>query len=145
MTAPGDSTAIPRLRVSLPLSHPACTRLSTGLLRLTRVLVSSPRPPTPPTLWGAVTEAVPYIGDQITMFQDFTHGSNEPTIQPIIPPEPQYEFVNHMLFGSPAVVRHTIALLHKLNYAEPNDWSKPSPTGRPNEVMAILTKRVRVA
>ena len=36
------------------------------------------------------------------------------------------------------------ATLFKLNYAEPNDWSRPLPTGRPNEVMAILTRRVRV-
>ncbi|MEM7062100.1 MAG: hypothetical protein AAF572_02925 [Cyanobacteria bacterium P01_B01_bin.77] len=27
--------------------------------------------------------------------------------------------------------RTTIATLHKLNYAEPNDWSRPLATGRP--------------
>ena len=60
-------------------------------------------------------------------------------------PEFQYENVNHKLFGSLTVIRNIILLLHKLHYSEPNDWSKPLPTGRPNEMMAILTKRVRVA
>ncbi|WP_031293597.1 hypothetical protein [Leptolyngbya sp. Heron Island J] len=63
-------------------------------------------------------------------------------------PEPlsehAYEPVRHIVLGSLTAVRDTIKLLHKLNYAEPNDWSKPLPTGRPNEVMAILTKKVRV-
>ncbi|MCG8367796.1 MAG: hypothetical protein MJA27_31240 [Pseudanabaenales cyanobacterium] len=50
------------------------------------------------------------------------------------------EPIRHMLFGSPAGVRQVIHLLHKLGYAEPNDWSRPMPTGRPGEVMAILTR-----
>ena len=57
---------------------------------------------------------------------------------------PDHETIHHLLFGSPATVQYTIQLLHKLNYAEPNDWSRPLPTGRPNEVMAILTRRVRL-
>ncbi|MEM7066532.1 MAG: hypothetical protein AAF572_25615 [Cyanobacteria bacterium P01_B01_bin.77] len=28
--------------------------------------------------------------------------------------------------------------------SQPNDWSKPIPIGRLNEVMAILTKRVAI-
>ncbi|MGB7250174.1 MAG: hypothetical protein WBC73_14640 [Phormidesmis sp.] len=59
-----------------------------------------------------------------------------------IPPNSEYEPVRHMLFGSLSAVRSTIHVLHKLNYAEPNDWSQPISTGRSNEVMAILTKRV---
>ncbi len=42
-------------------------------------------------------------------------------------------------------VQTTIKLLHKLNYTDPNDWSRPLPTGRPNEVMAILTKKVKIS
>ncbi|WP_228016040.1 hypothetical protein [Leptolyngbya ectocarpi] len=38
----------------------------------------------------------------------------------------------------------TIKELLQRNYAEPNDWSRPLPTGQPNEVMAILTRKVRV-
>ena len=56
----------------------------------------------------------------------------------------QAEPVRHMLFGSLSAVQATIKDLHKCRYAEPNDWSQPISTGRPNEVMAILTKRVSV-
>ena len=52
------------------------------------------------------------------------------------------EQVRHLLFGPPGAVQATILQLHQLGYAEPNDWSRPLSTGRPNEVMAILTKRV---
>ena len=50
--------------------------------------------------------------------------------------------VRHMLFGTPRVVQATILQLHQLGYAEPNDWSRPISTGRPGEVMTILTRRV---
>ncbi|EKV03176.1 hypothetical protein Lepto7375DRAFT_5458 [Leptolyngbya sp. PCC 7375] len=76
------------------------------------------------------------------MFQDQSAGV--PKSEPAPLPEHQFEVVRHILFGTLTAVRNTIVLLHKLNYAEPNDWSKPLSTGRPNEVMAILTKRVRV-
>lgn len=71
--------------------------------------------------------------------------ANSPASQPPSrpteqPPEP----VRHMLFGSLRAVRATITHLHKLRYAEVDDWSQPIPTGRPNEVMAILTKKVKV-
>ncbi len=54
------------------------------------------------------------------------------------------EPVRHLLFGSLSAVRATIYYLHTLRYAEPNDWSQPISTGRPNEVMAILTRRVKL-
>ena len=57
-------------------------------------------------------------------------------------PTPTAEPVRHMLFGSPHAVRTTIQTLHKLGYADPNDWSPPISTGKPNEVMSILTKRI---
>lgn len=52
------------------------------------------------------------------------------------------ERIRHLLFGTPRTVQRTIQLLHKLRYAEPNDWSRPLSTGRAGEVMVILTKRV---
>ena len=55
------------------------------------------------------------------------------------------EQVRHLLFGTPTAVQGSIRLLHKLGYADPNDWSRPISTGRANEVMAILTKRVEVS
>jgi hypothetical protein len=62
------------------------------------------------------------------------------------PPPPSHEQapIRHLLFGSLSAVQSTIQILHKRGYAEPNDWSAPISTGRPNEVMAILTKRVRL-
>ena len=60
-------------------------------------------------------------------------------------PQPPREQVRHLLFGTLSSVNSTIAHLHALGYAEPNDWSRPISTGRPNEVMAILTRRVGAA
>jgi len=57
------------------------------------------------------------------------------------PPIPRDQ-VRHMLFGTPAAVQSTIRRLHKLGYTEPNDWSRALPTGRTDEVMVILTKRI---
>jgi hypothetical protein len=80
------------------------------------------------------------------MFLDIPQGAVASTLplgtNPL--PEHQYEIVRHMLFGSLTAVQLTIQELHKKHYAEPNDWSKPISTGRPNEVMAILTKRVTI-
>lgn len=50
--------------------------------------------------------------------------------------------IRHMLFGTPQAVKSTIKHLHKLRYAEPNDWSRPISTGKAGEVMVILTKQV---
>lgn len=63
-------------------------------------------------------------------------------IPPTSPQTAEPNRIRHMLFGNLATVQATIRHLHKLNYAEPNDWSQPISTGRPNEVMAILTKRI---
>ncbi len=54
------------------------------------------------------------------------------------------EQVRHLLLGSPAALQGTIRLLHKLGYAEVNDWSRSMSTGRVGEVTAILTKQVEV-
>lgn len=63
---------------------------------------------------------------------------------PLPPANDAYENdrVRHLLFGTPRTVQSTIQRLHKLGYAEPNDWSRPMATGRVGEVMAILTKRI---
>ena len=78
------------------------------------------------------------------MFLDTTQGAVASTLSVSTNPLPdhQYETVRHLVFGSLSAVRLTIQDLHKRRYAEPNDWSKPISTGRPNEVMAILTKRI---
>ncbi|MEO0350046.1 MAG: hypothetical protein AAF282_08360 [Cyanobacteria bacterium P01_A01_bin.15] len=81
------------------------------------------------------------------MFVESTQGAVASTLGLTSDPLPdyQYETVRHLLFGSLTGVRLTIQDLHSRRYAEPNDWSQPISTGRPNEVMAILTRRVRVA
>ncbi|MBE9070698.1 hypothetical protein IQ260_29075 [Leptolyngbya cf. ectocarpi LEGE 11479] len=81
------------------------------------------------------------------MLIDPTQGAGAPTEPPANDgslPEYEYEEVRITLLGTLISVQNTIATLFKLNYAEPNDWSRPLPTGRPYEVMAILTRRVRV-
>ena len=79
------------------------------------------------------------------MLIDNTHqGVAASTLSASILPDHEFEDVRLLAFGSLTAVRLTIQGLHRKNYAEPNDWSKPISTGRPNEVMAILTRRVRV-
>ena len=85
------------------------------------------------------------------MLTDPTQSKAVPTALPTVPPAPellpehQFETIRHMVFGTLTGVQLTIQDLHSKHYAEPNDWSKPISTGRPNEVMAILTRKIRVA
>ncbi|MBE9066787.1 hypothetical protein IQ260_08990 [Leptolyngbya cf. ectocarpi LEGE 11479] len=79
------------------------------------------------------------------MFQDQTQGAAASIVLPIPELSPQFETVRHMMFGSLSAVQLTIMELHTKHYAEPNDWSKPISTGRPNEVMVILTRNIRMA
>lgn len=88
-----------------------------------------------------ITDAPAFTGSPAT-----SSATQTATTQTYAPPPPEVshsEPIRHMLFGSLSAVQATIRLLHTKAYAEPNDWSQPIPTGRPNEVMAILTKRVR--
>ena len=79
------------------------------------------------------------------MFQTSVSGATASTVDAASDRyDPQFESVRHLVFGSRSAVQATIALLHKLNYAEPNDWSRPIPTGKYNEVVVVLNKRVRV-
>ena len=64
-------------------------------------------------------------------------------IPPALPSSAEPNQIRHMLFGNLATVQAAIRHLYKLGYAEVNDWSPPVSTGRPHEVMAILTKRVK--
>jgi hypothetical protein len=81
------------------------------------------------------------------MFMPSIQDASASTVPPAngpVPASPAPEPIRHLLFGTLPAVQVTIRLLYRLNYAEPNDWSQPISTGRPNEVMAILTKRVRL-
>ena len=59
--------------------------------------------------------------------------------------EPYIEPVRLMMFGCYPAVYANMKRLHKLSYAEVNEWSKPMPTASPNEVMVILTKKTRLS
>ncbi len=86
---------------------------------------------------GAAASTVSSVGaaDMAAVLPDYLAGD---------PPRAQRskEQIRHLLFGTPSGIQSTIQRLHQLGYAEPNDWSRPISTGRPNEVMAILTKRM---
>ncbi len=79
--------------------------------------------------------------DTVDTVDTTTVPSGSAANHPPYPPLPR-EQIRHLLFGTPSGIQTTIQLLHKLGYAELNDWSHPISTGRPNEAMAILTKRV---
>ncbi len=87
------------------------------------------------------------------MFIDTQPGASaspvSPACQPVngpvnLPEPPPQEMVRHLVFGSLSAIEACIKDLHRLKYADPNDWSRPLSTGRPNEMMAILTRRVTV-
>lgn len=80
------------------------------------------------------------------IFVDIAVGAIASILSPSTDPLPEHnhETVRHMVFGSLTGVQLTIKELHNKGYAEPNDWSRPISTGRVNEVMAILTKRIAI-
>ena len=76
------------------------------------------------------------------MFQNTDPGAPTPTDSAA--KSPYSENVRHLLYGSLLGIDRTIKILHKLRYADPNDWSDPMPTDRPNEWKCILTKRLLI-
>ncbi|MEA5465078.1 hypothetical protein VB741_15240 [Leptothoe sp. PORK10 BA2] len=95
----------------------------------------------PSVLQTAALSAVPSTAAPSAFLEDVP----APVVLPAIPATTspfQPDKVRHLIFGTLAAIQLTIKELHKRGYAEPNDWSQPLPTGRPGEVMAILTKRV---
>ena len=79
-----------------------------------------------------------------TSQQTASEPATEPQSQPPkIPPENFSDGnIRHMLFGTLEAVQQTVRNLHSRGYAEPNDWSPAISTGRFNEVMRILVKRL---
>ena len=61
------------------------------------------------------------------MFQANPQGAGASTPPPASNSLPEYpqENIRHLLLGTPEAVLNTIKLLHKLGYADPNDWSRP--------------------
>ena len=81
------------------------------------------------------------------MFIDPTQGADASNVPPAgnsaSPPDhDNSEVVRLLMFGTPIGLQAYISHLHMRGVAEPNDWSRPLATGRPGEMMSILTKRV---
>ena len=79
------------------------------------------------------------------MYVPSISGADAPTVSAASASGRDYETVRHLMFGSPGGIRDTVQNLHKRGYADVNDWSKPIATGRPNEMMSILTMRITPA
>ncbi|NEP18111.1 MAG: hypothetical protein F6J97_14600 [Leptolyngbya sp. SIO4C1] len=76
------------------------------------------------------------------MFQYSGSGAGAP---PVATGEsPQFEEVRVSIKGSLAGLRVMVKTLHKLGYAEPNDWGKPQPSAVEGEWVTVLIRRVRV-
>jgi hypothetical protein len=77
---------------------------------------------------------------------DFGDGSNfgGDNFPPASEPSPGREPIRHLLFGSPAAVRRSILILHRLGYAEPSAWSRLQQTNTPGQVMSVLTQHLRM-
>jgi hypothetical protein len=56
-------------------------------------------------------------------------------------PSPNQEIVRHILLGDYGAIARAIKTLAVCNYAYPQDWSQPIPTGRSGEYLSIMTKR----
>lgn len=76
------------------------------------------------------------------MFQSQTGGTSTPNVS--AGQTAHQEKVRHLLLGSEAALQQVIQTLHVLGYAEVNHWTRPLPTGRPGEVMRILTRHLMV-
>jgi len=76
------------------------------------------------------------------MFQTEAGGTSTPIVSAA--KTGHQEKVRHLLLGSEAALQQVIQTLHVLGYAEVNHWTRPLPTGRPGEVMRILTKHLVV-
>ena len=81
------------------------------------------------------------------MFIDPTQGAGASNRPPAdhsnSEPNDNSEVVRLLMFGTPIGLQAYISHLHMRGVAEPNDWSRPLATGRPGEMMSILTKRVQ--
>jgi hypothetical protein len=80
------------------------------------------------------------------MIQNFladTNPPSDPSIAPTLPePKPDRERVRIMVMGSPEGVNGIIYTLHRKQFAEVNDWSRPISTGVPGEVMRVLIRSI---
>ena len=87
------------------------------------------------------------------MFQESSSGTEVPVI--VVPSTattseleshlaPEFISVRHLIFGPRKGLTETIKHLHRLKYAEFNDWSQPQPAGKTGEFVTVLIKKLRL-
>lgn len=76
------------------------------------------------------------------MFQSPDSGAQPPIVSSAR--TPRRDKVRVTVYGSLEGCDRTIKTLHILHFAEPNDWTDPIPTGRPNEWLRMLTKHLLI-
>ena len=75
----------------------------------------------------------------------FRYSDGGTPVPPIAAGEsPRYETVQVSIKGSLPALQVMIKTLHKLRYADPNDWSKPQPSQVANQWITVLFRRVRM-
>ncbi|NEP19913.1 MAG: hypothetical protein F6J97_24005 [Leptolyngbya sp. SIO4C1] len=75
------------------------------------------------------------------MFQNNSGAGTPPVAQG---EAPRFEDITHSIKGSLAGLRKVVKTLHKLGYAEPNDWSQPQPDAQTGKWVIVLIKRSRL-
>ncbi|MBD2579008.1 peptide ABC transporter substrate-binding protein [Oscillatoria sp. FACHB-1406] len=68
--------------------------------------------------------------------------NSEKTGQLVPSPAFHPEVVKITIIGSPQAVKATIHQLHRLGFAEVTLWSPLQPTGKLNEVISLLVRKI---
>jgi hypothetical protein len=55
---------------------------------------------------------------------------------------PRHELIKIYLVGSLAGIKAVKHSLHRKNFAEVNEWSKPQPTSNPGEYISVLFRHI---
>ncbi|NEP16289.1 MAG: hypothetical protein F6J97_05215 [Leptolyngbya sp. SIO4C1] len=73
------------------------------------------------------------------MFQN-NSGAGAPPVS--FDDSPRFEEVSLSIQGSWPALQKMVKTLHKVGFAEPNDWSQPQPSG--DRWVTVLIRRVRL-
>ncbi len=97
----------------------------------------------------------PHTGDRASggeaSMRPLAPSTGDRLVVPYTISEPNFYTLQLLALGHPNAVDNCRLRLHKLGYADPNDWSVPLPiirstevvrAARPGDVMRILTKRI---
>jgi hypothetical protein len=97
--------------------------------------------------WGMVQNSLPQFLDLKTLGFLPGEGGTLPSVIPGADSLPassnEFESVRVLVIGSHWGVNYTIRWLYRLNFAQISEWSFLMPAPGTNEMMSILTKRIR--